>query len=77
MRRGAAGAQPGFPGSPPPHIHFLQTETFEVLRGTFGYVLDGAHATAAAGTTVTVPAGARRRRPPGVPAPAPAVTRGR
>jgi mannose-6-phosphate isomerase-like protein (cupin superfamily) len=61
VRRGSPGAQPAYPGSPPEHIHDGQTETFEVLSGVFGYMLDGVAGTAAVGEAITVPPGAHAR----------------
>lgn len=65
IRRGAAGAQPGYPGSPPEHIHFRQVETFKVVKGTMGLLLNGVNTvalnknTVALGQEVSVPPGSR------------------
>ena len=63
IRRGAAGAQPGYPGSPPEHIHFRQVETFKVVKGTMLLLellllLNGVNRTVAPGQEVSVPPGA-------------------
>ena len=60
VRPGTPGAQPEYPGSPPPHVHERQEETFVVLAGTMGYMLDGKHGTVATGESATIPRGALR-----------------
>lgn len=57
VRPGTPGFDPAYAGSPPPHIHFAQSESFTVLAGKMGYAVSGAHGALATGQSVTVPAG--------------------
>mmetsp|Transcript_867 Transcript_867/g.1284 ORF Transcript_867/g.1284 Transcript_867/m.1284 type:complete len:238 (+) Transcript_867:144-857(+) len=52
-----AGFAPDRPGSPPPHIHRTQTETFTVLEGVFMYEAAGVVHSAQAGEDVVIPPG--------------------
>ena len=57
VRRGTPGFSAAHPGSPPPLVHYAQCETFKVLRGVMGYVLDGRNGTVASGESVSIPPG--------------------
>lgn len=46
----------GFPG-PPPHVHRQLHHVFYILSGSLTFMLDDETVTAAAGTTVHIPAG--------------------
>ena len=54
---GTPGFNPKYPGSPPPHVHYAQTESFTVLEGRMGYFLDGRNGTVAKGQSVSIPPG--------------------
>lgn len=41
----------------PEHLHLMWTETFEIVRGSASYKLDGRRRTAVAGDTIRMPAG--------------------
>jgi quercetin dioxygenase-like cupin family protein len=47
--------QPG--GSPPPHIHHREDETFQVLEGEFEFTCGGQTLTARKGATIFAPRG--------------------
>lgn len=47
----------------PEHVHLTWTETFEILKGTAHYKLDGVQKTAAAGEAFTVQPGQRHVHP--------------
>lgn len=49
-------ALPGVPG-PPEHIHLLQEERFETLRGVFRARVDGQERTLSVGESIVIPAG--------------------
>lgn len=57
VRNTTRGFTPGYVGSPPPHIHPRQTETFTVLRGKMGYNLAGAFGEVEEGQSVTITPG--------------------
>lgn len=60
VRAGTPGFQSKYPGSPVEHVHLDQEETFTVLEGTFGCVLNGKEIPLKEkGESVVVPAGAR------------------
>src|SRR5205814_9696343 len=50
-----AVARPEF--GPPPHIHHRQDECFQILDGTFEFMLDGRTFTAGSGSVVFLPKG--------------------
>mmetsp|Transcript_27127 Transcript_27127/g.59247 ORF Transcript_27127/g.59247 Transcript_27127/m.59247 type:complete len:228 (-) Transcript_27127:1485-2168(-) len=58
VRPGMPGFTPGKIGSPPPHIHPAQKETFTVISGGFGAFMDGQNVTAGPGQSIVVPPGA-------------------
>jgi hypothetical protein len=57
IRPGAPGFYPRLPGSMPLHSHKGAEEVVVVAEGRLGYTLGGDMRSAAAGDTVTIPAG--------------------